>query len=125
LQGAYVTIHITPETEFSYVSFESNIPMASYKPVLVDILAIFKPGKFIMTVFANQASKTHETSSYSSSMKAQLSQTQIIIFPSKGKTYTLIDRKSPSNPCGHSTPWTIDVTTRKSLELGRHLGIIA
>jgi len=30
LQGQYMTIHITPEPEFSYVSFESNIPMTSY-----------------------------------------------------------------------------------------------
>ncbi|CAG0915338.1 unnamed protein product [Notodromas monacha] len=55
-KGSYMTIHVTPEPDFSYVSFESNIPMASYKEVLGKILDIFKPGKFIMTVFANQGS---------------------------------------------------------------------
>ena len=28
--GEYMTIHITPEPEFSYVSFETNSPMVSY-----------------------------------------------------------------------------------------------
>ncbi|CAG0892876.1 unnamed protein product [Darwinula stevensoni] len=54
--GSYMTIHVTPEPHCSYVSFESNIPMASYRDVLVRVLACFRPAKFIMTVFANKGS---------------------------------------------------------------------
>ena len=51
-----MTIHITPEPEFSYVSFESNIPLASYLDVIQRVLDTFLPGKFILTIFANRVS---------------------------------------------------------------------
>ena len=59
-QGSYMTIHITPEPEFSYVSFESNIPEASYDEVIRRVLATFKPGKFVVTIFANKESVASE-----------------------------------------------------------------
>lgn len=49
-----MTIHITPEPAFSYVSFESNIPHTSYKEVITRVLETFRPGKFVLTVFANK-----------------------------------------------------------------------
>lgn len=54
--GEYMTIHITPEPEFSYVSFESNIPLTSYLGVIQRVLDTFQPGKFILTIFANRTS---------------------------------------------------------------------
>lgn len=61
LQGEYMTIHITPEDEFSYVSFESNIPQSSYLDVIARVLDTFRPGKFIVTAFANKASVVEDT----------------------------------------------------------------
>ena len=52
--GEYMTIHITPEPEYSYVSFESNIPLSSYLGVIQRVLETFLPGKFILTIFANR-----------------------------------------------------------------------
>ena len=49
-----MTIHITPEPEYSYVSFESNIPLTSYLDVIQRVLNTFLPGKFILTIFANR-----------------------------------------------------------------------
>ena len=49
-----MTIHITPEPEFSYVSFETNIPKASYLDIIQRVLDTFQPGKFILTIFANK-----------------------------------------------------------------------
>ncbi|KAG3283629.1 AMD1-containing, partial [Ictidomys tridecemlineatus] len=46
--GTHRTVHITPQPEFSYVSFETNI-----------IVEVFKPGKFVSTMFVNQSSKCH------------------------------------------------------------------
>lgn len=54
--GCYMTIHITPEPEFSYVSFETNVPQTSYKDVISRVLETFQPGKFVLTVFANKTS---------------------------------------------------------------------
>lgn len=49
-----MTIHITPEQEFSYVSFESNISASSYGDLIARVVETFKPGKFVVTVFANK-----------------------------------------------------------------------
>ncbi|KAG7188090.1 hypothetical protein KM043_015940 [Ampulex compressa] len=54
--GSYMTIHITPEPEFSYVSFESNTPESSYEEVIRRVLNTFKPEKFVVTIFANKES---------------------------------------------------------------------
>lgn len=51
-----MTIHITPEPDFSYVSFESNVAASSYSDLITRVVDTFKPGKFIVTVFANKTS---------------------------------------------------------------------
>ncbi|GFS10272.1 S-adenosylmethionine decarboxylase proenzyme [Elysia marginata] len=57
--GFYITIHVTPEPHCSYVSFESNVPQASYEGLIQKVLKVFNPGKFLMTVFANSGSIAH------------------------------------------------------------------
>uniref|UniRef100_A0A182JE22 S-adenosylmethionine decarboxylase proenzyme n=1 Tax=Anopheles atroparvus TaxID=41427 RepID=A0A182JE22_ANOAO len=54
--GCYMTIHITPEPEFSYVSFESNVASSDYGELIERVIRTFHPGKFIVTVFANKTS---------------------------------------------------------------------
>uniref|UniRef100_A0A182K1I2 Uncharacterized protein n=1 Tax=Anopheles christyi TaxID=43041 RepID=A0A182K1I2_9DIPT len=54
--GCYMTIHITPEREFSYVSFESNVASSDYGELIKRVIRTFQPGKFIVTVFANKTS---------------------------------------------------------------------
>nr|XP_022292439.1 S-adenosylmethionine decarboxylase proenzyme-like isoform X2 [Crassostrea virginica] len=54
--GYYITIHVTPEPHCSYVSFESNVPQENYMELMEKVLNTFKPGKFLMTVFANKES---------------------------------------------------------------------
>lgn len=54
--GYYITIHVTPEPQCSYVSFETNAPQESYYDLIVRLLKSFLPGKFIMTMFANKLS---------------------------------------------------------------------
>ena len=69
--GEYVTIHITPEQQFSYVSFESNIPATSYLNIVTNVLNTFNPGKFILTIFATKVSTQHRhptTPTYSSDL---------------------------------------------------------
>jgi S-adenosylmethionine decarboxylase len=62
----YITIHITPEAEFSYVSYETNMTINSanantigftnYMDLITRIITCFKPRSFLITMFANQAS---------------------------------------------------------------------
>lgn len=49
-----MTIHITPEPEFSYVSFETNVAASDYGPLIDRVVETFQPGKFVVTVFANK-----------------------------------------------------------------------
>lgn len=60
-QGEYMTIHITPEEKFSYVSFESNVALNNYTKLINQVVRTFKPGKFIVTIFANKSSLAYET----------------------------------------------------------------
>ncbi|KAK3603350.1 hypothetical protein CHS0354_025955 [Potamilus streckersoni] len=60
-EGKYITIHITPEPGYSYVSFESNVPQESYNELINRVLDTFRPGKFLMTIFANKASIARES----------------------------------------------------------------
>lgn len=55
-KGHYFTIHITPEPNCSYVSFETNAESHDYPDLIRRVLAMFKPDEFIFTFFANDAS---------------------------------------------------------------------
>ncbi|XP_022081930.1 S-adenosylmethionine decarboxylase proenzyme-like [Acanthaster planci] len=56
-KDGYMTIHITPEEEYSYVSFETNIELEDYGDLVNKILTTFNPGKCVMTLFASKAAK--------------------------------------------------------------------
>jgi S-adenosylmethionine decarboxylase len=53
--GHYFTIHITPEPDFSYVSFETNVSINQYQELTSKILKLFNPGKFTTTIFDDSA----------------------------------------------------------------------
>ncbi|CAF3295860.1 unnamed protein product [Rotaria socialis] len=53
--GHYFTIHITPEPDFSYVSFETNVSYNQYQDIVRKILKMFNPGKFTTTIFGGSA----------------------------------------------------------------------
>ncbi|XP_025425868.1 S-adenosylmethionine decarboxylase proenzyme isoform X2 [Sipha flava] len=55
-EGHYMTIHITPQQEFSYVSFETNVPQSSYKELVTKVLKTFQPEKCVITMFTNEKS---------------------------------------------------------------------
>ncbi|OQR86437.1 S-adenosylmethionine decarboxylase proenzyme [Achlya hypogyna] len=47
---AYSTIHITPESHCSYASYETNDMVGAYGPLLQDVLGVFRPAKFTVTM---------------------------------------------------------------------------
>ncbi|XP_067049646.1 S-adenosylmethionine decarboxylase proenzyme-like isoform X2 [Acropora muricata] len=65
LRDSYFNIHITPQEECSYVSFETNVKVSCYKELIRKVLETFKPGRFLMTLFANEAKTLWGTSGFS------------------------------------------------------------
>ena len=59
----YFTVHVTPEANCSYASFETNVPHKQTGRQTADIIdqvvSIFKPGRFTVTLF--EGKKTHST----------------------------------------------------------------
>lgn len=56
-EDMYFTIHITPQENSSYVSFEANFDLCSYKQT---VLEVFKPGSFDLINFKKKNSKLDE-----------------------------------------------------------------
>jgi len=51
----YFTIHVTPQEPCSFASFETNILLEDYNPLIKQVLDVFKPGHFSATLFTNEA----------------------------------------------------------------------
>lgn len=49
--ASYFTMHVTPESEFSYASFESNVQLENYKLLMEYVLSLFRPKRFTITTF--------------------------------------------------------------------------
>jgi S-adenosylmethionine decarboxylase len=58
----YFTVHVTPEPQCSYASFETNVPARqcgrSTADIVEHVVGIFKPGRFSVTIF--EAKKSYE-----------------------------------------------------------------
>jgi len=62
LEDAYFTIHITPEPQCAFVSFETNIRMPDYTKLIGDVVTLFKPGRFTVSLFADTGALCGPTS---------------------------------------------------------------
>jgi S-adenosylmethionine decarboxylase len=54
LFDAYYTIHITPESHCSYVSFETNARLRCYESLLKNVLRVFRPSKYTVSIYADK-----------------------------------------------------------------------
>ncbi|KAG5175296.1 S-Adenosylmethionine decarboxylase [Tribonema minus] len=52
---SYYTIHVTPEAACSYASFETNNPYRSYRSIVNNVLGVFRPRRFVLTMMADEA----------------------------------------------------------------------
>ena len=54
----YFAIHITPDFDRSYASFETNLPMknSAYEELIHRVLALFRPGKCTVSLFVDEKS---------------------------------------------------------------------
>jgi len=58
--SVYSTIHVTPEPQCSYASFETNCAASSYKQLILRVFAIFKPGTVTLTLFRENTTTEHD-----------------------------------------------------------------
>jgi len=56
LDGVYYTIHVTPEPECSFVSFETNCPETCYKEIINKVVDVFRPTNFSVAVLSGKCS---------------------------------------------------------------------
>lgn len=47
-------LKVTPESDFSYASFETNVRLPDYDRIVRGVLEVFRPRKFTMTLFAER-----------------------------------------------------------------------
>jgi len=50
----YYTIHITPQPDFSYISFEANLPTPQYHETVERVIALFKPAAFTVLTISDR-----------------------------------------------------------------------
>lgn len=55
LNEVYSTIHITPEPQCSYVSYETNLSTKSFTQVIGKVLETFRPGRFSIALFVENS----------------------------------------------------------------------
>lgn len=56
LNDTYFTIHITPEPECSFVSFETNYNTKSFTALVNQVTNTFRPGSFCLSLFVDEES---------------------------------------------------------------------
>lgn len=70
----YFTVHVTPEPQCSYASFETNVPASQTGRETVEVVEqvvnIFRPGRFSVTLFEAKDAMSGETSKKGSKMDA-------------------------------------------------------
>eukprot|EP01062_Namystynia_karyoxenos_P058065 TRINITY_DN4942_c1_g1_i1.p1 TRINITY_DN4942_c1_g1~~TRINITY_DN4942_c1_g1_i1.p1 ORF type:complete len:421 (+),score=156.82 TRINITY_DN4942_c1_g1_i1:93-1265(+) len=59
---SYWTIHVTPEKQCSFASFETNLSRESYEDIVKRVLDVFKPGQAVITLFADNKALGGRTS---------------------------------------------------------------
>eukprot|EP00607_Mallomonas_marina_P000670 CAMPEP_0182429322 /NCGR_PEP_ID=MMETSP1167-20130531/25687_1 /TAXON_ID=2988 /ORGANISM="Mallomonas Sp, Strain CCMP3275" /LENGTH=407 /DNA_ID=CAMNT_0024612771 /DNA_START=224 /DNA_END=1447 /DNA_ORIENTATION=+ len=55
LHETYSTIHVTPEEECSYASYETNAFLPTYLPLVRNVLSVFRPKRFVLTLFGDES----------------------------------------------------------------------
>jgi len=58
--SVYSTIHVTPEPQCSYASFETNCSASSYKQMILRVFDIFKPATVTLTLFRENTQSEHD-----------------------------------------------------------------
>ena len=64
LHDSYFTIHITPEKECSYASFETNTCLRDYASMVRNVLNVFRPKRFVITMFGDEGTEYFIASYY-------------------------------------------------------------
>ena len=70
----YFTVHVTPEPQCSYASFETNVPAhqtgRETADIVEQVVKIFKPGRFSVTLFETKKDETSNSNGLSVAKKS-------------------------------------------------------
>ncbi|MBI4215602.1 MAG: hypothetical protein HY602_02670 [Parcubacteria group bacterium] len=56
-KNSYITLHVTPQPECSYISFETNLPLENYDSLINEAVNAFQPGRFTIVFTHNHHSR--------------------------------------------------------------------
>eukprot|EP00543_Licmophora_paradoxa_P017696 CAMPEP_0202460432 /NCGR_PEP_ID=MMETSP1360-20130828/43925_1 /ASSEMBLY_ACC=CAM_ASM_000848 /TAXON_ID=515479 /ORGANISM="Licmophora paradoxa, Strain CCMP2313" /LENGTH=425 /DNA_ID=CAMNT_0049082089 /DNA_START=140 /DNA_END=1417 /DNA_ORIENTATION=- len=114
---SYSTIHITPESGSSYASFETNQKVASYSSLINNVIATFRPKRFVMTLMADEYG-LHEMRDNPLTGSAMSS--RVVVPSGQYKRQTLASIKVEDDCCCMMGNWTLDA---KALRAEKHRGM--
>ena len=60
-EQAYFTIHVTPEPQCSFVSFETNAVLPSYTALIRSVVSLFQPSQFCVSLFVDGGSRISDS----------------------------------------------------------------
>lgn len=111
LHNAYSTIHITPEPQCSYVSFETNTCLPNYAALIRNVLNLFRPQRFVLTMFSDEAA--------ASTMSELPMDPKVIMVPGFGKysRNAFSSTKVESELCCQMGCYSLDVPIPGSVEV--------
>lgn len=94
LGDRYATIHVTPEVEYSYASFETNyvpdgLDGRTTTKLVEDVLRIFKPAKLSFTMFVSQEEDEEPAGEAAAAKKDGVKE---LLNPNLLERYTRVDR---------------------------------
>jgi S-adenosylmethionine decarboxylase len=112
---SYSTIHITPESGSSYVSFETNQKIPSYKALINNVVRTFRPKRFVMTLMADEGGlKQMKENPLTDSASAAKICVPAVKKPMMYKRTTVASIKVEQDCCCIMGNWILDTSTPTS-----------
>mmetsp|Transcript_2234 Transcript_2234/g.3036 ORF Transcript_2234/g.3036 Transcript_2234/m.3036 type:complete len:182 (+) Transcript_2234:2-547(+) len=106
LFDSYTTMHVTPEEHCSYASFETNQSIKNYRYLIRNVLQVFKPKRFVISMWADEAGLAHLEENPCEMKELQL--------PSRGYVRTtMCSTKVEGDTCCFMSNWQLDVEAQE------------
>mmetsp|Transcript_113684 Transcript_113684/g.260979 ORF Transcript_113684/g.260979 Transcript_113684/m.260979 type:complete len:421 (-) Transcript_113684:192-1454(-) len=113
LFDSYTTMHVTPEQHCSYASFETNQSIKNYRYLIRNVLQVFKPKRFVISMWADEAGLAHLEENPCEMKELQL--------PSRGYVRTtMCSTKVEGDTCCFMSNWQLDVEAQERSKFRRY-----
>mmetsp|Transcript_439 Transcript_439/g.579 ORF Transcript_439/g.579 Transcript_439/m.579 type:complete len:406 (+) Transcript_439:314-1531(+) len=115
LFDSYTTMHVTPEEQCSYASFETNQSLRSYKSLIKNVLSIFKPRRFVITMWADEAGLF--------ALEDNPCDAKDISIPSKGRYVrtAMSSTKVEGDTCCYMSNWNLEMIAKQNSKFRNYI----